>query len=233
LVPDDWSWDVPKEARLNPTISYGTFTDEKRDGATYKTVTIGDGESAQTWMAENLNYETDKSWCYDEEKDPTLAKCAVTGRLYTWAAAIDSAALYKDKGLECGSGKDCQLTLPTKIQGVCPEGWHLPSKTEWETLFVLVGGKSMAAKALKAKTGWGSYNGLDSYGFSALPAGVRYGANNYSYAGVRTYFWTSTDDGTQKAAEIYLGYDYQVSILSETKTTGLSVRCIEGSAEDQ
>ena len=35
-----WNWDVPKECRLNPEITYGTMTDE-RDGKTYRTVTIG------------------------------------------------------------------------------------------------------------------------------------------------------------------------------------------------
>ena len=225
---DGWSWDVPKEARLNPEITYGTMTDS-RDGKTYKTVKIGN----QIWMAENLNYADSaktpslkgKSWCYQD----SVRYCNVTGRLYTWAAAIDSVKLAKDtvNPLDCGFGKTC--TLPAKVQGICPTGWHLPSYNEWNALFTAVGGQSTAATALKSQTGWNNNgNGTDAIGFSALPAGNRNDNGDYYGGGYNTYFWSSTEYGSNDAYDMYLNYNNGNAGLGlNYKYNGFSVRCVK------
>ena len=222
-----WSWDVPKDARLNSEITYGTMTDS-RDGKTYKTVKIGN----QTWMAENLNYDDsvttesliDESWCYNN----VAANCDVAGRLYSWRAAIDI------EKTSCGNGSICLTTLP--VQGICPEGWHLPDSTEWNTLFAAVGGASTAGKMLRSQGGWnGDYDGsivkgIDAYGFSALPAGHRYSNGFFSDEGRCARFWSASEEDYSNAYYVSLitSNEY-VALDSYVKSKGHSVRCLKDS----
>ena len=225
-----WDWDVPKEARLNQEITYGTITDN-RDGKNYRTVTIGD----QTWMAENLNYADSiktsslrgKSWCYNNE----LKNCEVAGRLYTWAAAIDSVKLATDPDnpLDCGSGKTCGLS--GMVQGICPSGWHLPDTTEWNVLFLAVGGTPTAGKVLKSQTGWpNNGNGTDSFGFSALPTGYRNYTGSFEIdSGIA--FWSSTENNTFNwtSHEMCIIDREDSFLLYTNNNVGLSIRCVKDS----
>ena len=177
---------------------------DKRDGKAYKTVKIGD----QTWMAENLNYNVDSSFCYNNEE----SNCAKYGRLYKWNAAMKA----------------------------CPDGWHLPSKEEFEILFKFVGGAQEdawkwenAGKMLKSTNGWNEYegkdgNGNDAFGFSALPAGYRNGNGDFNNEGNRAYFWSSTESVSGSA--YYMGLDFSKDdafLNSFYKTHGFSVRCVK------
>lgn len=237
---DGRSWDVPKDAYLNPEITYESIVDS-RDGQTYKTVKIGN----QVWMAENLNYADSaktpslkgKSWCYDNNPE----SCAVAGRLYTWAAAIDSVKLANDQEhpRDCGYGKIC--TLPDTVYGICPDGWHLPTNAEWKTLFVEVGGCTLleyssysscpsAGKILKSQTGWRGDKGSDAYGFSAIQVGRRSAEGYFDYD--ETYFWSVVEDDGYKANYmaygINLGYTYDFTGLDyHSKRSGGSVRCLK------
>ena len=230
----------PCSALPGGVCDYGTLTDT-RDGQTYKTVTIGD----QVWMAENLNYaytgvpynysgytSDSTSWCYKNEPE----NCAKYGRLYTWAAAMDSVGTWTTNGKGCGYGSECSPT--GTIRGICPEGWHLPDTTEWNTLFSAVGGVQDedyayrwhgAGTALKSTGGWyNDRNGTDAFGFSALPAGYRLNNGSCNYEGYDAYFWSSTEGSSHNAYGMnlhtygdyaYLGYKY--------KYGGFSVRCLK------
>jgi len=127
-----------------------TFADA-RDGKKYKSVKIG----TQTWMAENLNYEVKGFFVKGVNKcyENKESNCDKYGRLYDWNTA----------------------------KTACPKGWHLPSKEEWETLTAAIGGEKTEGKHLKAKSGWNKDgNGLDSYGFSALPGSRGKSDGNFS-----------------------------------------------------
>ena len=162
----------------------------------------------------------DWSWCRN---------CEVIGHLYTWAAAIDSVKLANDAAnpQDCGYGKGCGLT--GKLQGICPDGWHLPSKAEWQDLFDAVGGRSTAGEVLKSQTGWyRKGNGTDAFGFSALPAGDKSDNGYFYHAGDIAYFWSATGNSDYFAYLMYLGYGYKYADLyDDNKNYGYSVRCVK------
>ncbi|MBR4349023.1 MAG: fibrobacter succinogenes major paralogous domain-containing protein [Fibrobacter sp.] len=191
-----------------------------RDGQTYKTVKIGD----QVWMAENLNFETDSSFCYND----SVEYCEKYGRLYTWAVAMDSAGAWTTNGKDCGYGEDCSPTYP--VRGVCPEGWHLPSMDEWDTLFTAAGDSSVAWTKLKSTSGWyNGGNGTDDLGFSVFPAGERFRKDgDYYYEGYNAFFWSSTEFVSYTAFYRYLHYSSDYVLLDyESKNFGFSVRCLQ------
>ena len=224
----NFDWSIPKENYLNPNIHYDSLVDD-RDGQVYKTVGIG----SQVWMAQNLNYADSVQtpslkgliWCYGNDS----AKCEAVGHLYSWSAAIDSVALANDPAnpLICGRGKLCEM--PTRVQGVCPNGWHLPDTTEWENLFAAVGGRSTASDVLRSSDGWYyNKNGTNAYGFTALPAG--YGGDGCSFGGDTSngFFWTATQTGEDDAYYVQLSvYNEGPRVTSEGKNFGLSVRCVK------
>ena len=197
-----------------------TFTDA-RDGNKYKVVTIG----LQTWMAENLNYKVDNSYCYND--DP--ANCKKYGRLYTWAASRGKSES------ECGPGRRCGSI--GKLRGICPQGWHLPSGEEFEIL--LNSGEdgwdfeNHFEYLMSTTGGWVGCGTQDIVGFSALPAGhYSYDAEtkkgHYVDEGHYTGFWLS-NDGRDEA-------DFSFSFLrlecnqrvefSDEEYDRLSVRCV-------
>ena len=237
-ISTGWSWDVPKEKRLNPNIKYDSIVDS-RDKRVYKVVKIEvkEHDYSRVWMAENLNYDDSvktpslkgRSWCYHD----TTKYCEVGGRYYTWAAAIDSVALANDSEnpLDCGSGRTCGLDR--QIQGICPDGWHLPSIDEWGKLSVALGNAGVSGDSLKALTGWNysgtaNNNGQDAYGFSALPTGRRITATSWEKVGSDVYYWSSTEysDSYTRYSNINNIYT-KFYIYQNSKNYGQSIRCVK------
>lgn len=158
----------------------GTVTDCL--GKTYKTVLIG----AQWWMAENLKcnrYDTKsekygsddiKTWSIGSKEYYTDA----TNRA-NWSSTFNARNLTDEHVAKFGyayswnaaTGKTFSKTYKNyeKLQGICPNGWHIPNSDEWRTLMATVNNNPLL---LNSKSGWVDdyYNGTDDYGFTALPS---------------------------------------------------------------
>lgn len=168
---------------INPRYHY--FRDS-RDGQFYSAVKLG----GKVWMAENANFATSGSSCYDNDEK----NCVNFGRYY---------GIYE-------------------ARNACPDGWHLPSKEEYEKLINSLGGAESAAKKLF----W--YMGMaeeDAYGFAAIAAGFRRGGSDYR--NVDAYFWTSSKDTNDANKVIYLEINKTHAYLrSGDKEPQYSVRCV-------
>ena len=228
-------------------ISFTTRLDPENtvmdvDGNLYKTVQIGD----QTWMAQNLNVsrysdevsiphikdqyiwynfsEESKAYCY---YDNLQTNAYWYGALYTWAAAV--------RGPE---GSDM---IPSGIQGVCPDGWHLPSDGEWKQLEISLGmtpeeadnnewrGEGIGDKMKRVGIQWWACPDSlanNSSGFDALPGGYRHGSAEFLDVQTTARFWSSTNTGYAWFREL----DCDNSAIyrsSAGKYRGHSVRCIK------
>lgn len=149
------------------------FTDE-RDGQKYKAVCIG----KQNWMAENLRYNAQGSVIYNNNN----AFLPVYGRLYSWNTMMNG---------ESGSSSN-----PSGRRGICPKGWHIPSKAEWEELLNFVG---YDTGKLKDTTRWKTPNTehTNQYGFTALPGGIQTPPPTSGFSWLSSAgFWWSTDVST-------------------------------------
>lgn len=205
----------------------GTMTDS-RDGQTYKTVKIGN----QVWMAENLNFKTDSSWCYKDEE----SNCQKYGRLYSWNAArsacpagwhlpskVEFDTLFKAVGgTQDKEDEKKWMGAGTKLKST--SGWKSSAK-----------GLALAMPALiKSKDGLKdlsiSSNGTDDYSFTALPAGIK--EVYYNYEGFYAVFWSSTEVNSEfinnaEAYKLLLVSPTKTAVLNGTfKEFGLSVRCV-------
>jgi len=179
----------------------------------YRTERIGD----QVWMAENLNCNVSGSKCYNNNE----SNCATYGRLYDWATAMNLPA-------SCNSSS-CASQIKAKHQGICPDGWHIPSDAELTTLTDYVGGASTAGKYLKAESGWNSGgNGNDKYGFSALPGGFGGSGGYFRDVGYYGYWWSATEYLSYFAYYRNVGYNYElVHYYYDSKDCLYSVRCLQ------
>jgi uncharacterized protein (TIGR02145 family) len=195
-----------------------TVTDS--DGNLYTSVVIG----SQIWMKENLksihysdNSPIPNAYAYnnDEENVP------IYGRLYIWSSAMHGAA--------------ASNTVPSGIQGACPNSWHLPSYAEWDILINYLGGTAVAGGKMKeiGTTHWVSPNtgATNESSFTALPSGQRYGSgSSFLDLGNNIVMLSSSWAPPANAAVVYIYYNsaevWNV-YLGWDMNDAYSIRCIK------
>lgn len=190
------------------------------EGNTYKTVRIGD----QVWMAENLR-TTDFN---DGTDIPNITDAGDWSEL-----ATPGFCWYEN---DASSNKETYGALYnyySVISGkLCPKGWHVPSRNEWEQLRDVLGDTVSSGGKLK-ETGtmyWNTPNAgaLNTTGFSALPAGIRYFEGTFSSLTFFTSFWSSTEADTNNGWYLSLYYNDAIAGMNKTsKKDGFSLRCIK------
>ncbi len=232
--------DTPQDGQ--PCPGNATLTDI--DGNVYNTVQIGN----QCWMKENLrttkyadNTEIFPAGSHASYTEPyryapgnNESNVPVHGYWYNWTAAMH--------------GETSSSTNPSGIQGICPDGWHVPSDAEWNQLANYVGNQNeyacgndntYIAKSLATIVGWDVDNGNctvgnnqstnNATGFSALPSGYHDGS--YRPIGASTLFWTTTvyyEYNENNAHQYYLSHNFPTVERSFLRKDGAcSVRCVK------
>ena len=189
---------------------------DNRDENRYRTVTIGN----DTWMAENLRFAAPGSFCY-EDKDN---RCRSYGRLYPWTVAMRLPSDYIDNSLAGG--------IMDEHQGVCPDGWHIPTNDEWIALGqnALNMRRGGIGSALKNKEFWARGGAPISAvsGFNALPSGSRMADGEYMELGSSTYFWTAAGgDGMGGVYWYLVNNKDDFTSAEDFDNAAFSVRCVK------
>jgi len=232
------------EESFTTDFNCGTVTDIENN--VYQTIAIG----SQCWMRENLRttkYANGTSIQYgNATASSTTAyyyypgsqdSVPIYGLLYNWTAVM---------GDENSSERN-----PSGVQGVCPNGWHLPSVAEWNQMSDYVYSQAeyycnehhgYIAKSLASTSRWyaGGYcevgsnlSANNATGFTILPAGFFEGS--HKSFGNYAYFWSATEWNGTHGREFYListnafltqsGYGGK-NIGVMYKDAGFSVRCV-------
>jgi uncharacterized protein (TIGR02145 family) len=225
--------------------SNNSLTDP-RDNQNYKVIKIGD----LTWIAENMNYKTGTSWCYNDED----FNCEKYGRLYDWNAAMkacpsgwhlpkhaewtylvrtvndDTENVNSRKTITGTIGSALGLFASASILSV--EGMKknftelMDNVTKFADELPAVEGNVNAGERLKSK----EFNGTNTFGFSALASGGRNNEVKFYYIGKGGAWWTATEnkDNKKEAYDIFI-FSNEKSVREGifSKSDGYSVRCVK------
>lgn len=206
----------PCRSATEDNCVYGTLEDS-RDGQVYKTVKIGN----QVWMAENLNFASKYSFCLKAEG------CKGVGRLYAKDVVYDTLTE------PCMTPDECKAVMP--VQGVCPDGWHVSTNSDWDNLFESIG-REIASRLLMKDSAWTleTRDYRDAFGLALIPTPLQEGD------GVERFFLHSEypdDVGPYKSesfSDVYEldrgGLGVSVGAFSFFISLGVGIRCVQNEA---
>lgn len=214
---------ITESSEYEPCPGLATFTDD-RDSSTYATVLIGD----QCWMRENLAYLPQVS------RPTSLSESSY--RLYVYG--YDGTNEEEAKSYGSYQNYSVLYNFPAAA-ALCPQGWHLPEKEDWDELFEHLGGKEQAGGKLKSTRTvptthprWKLPNtdATNESFFSGTPGGFLNYQSDFMELGFHGYWWSSTTATSDKI------WYYDLSNTSGevvewyiSKSSALSVRCIKDS----
>ena len=200
------------------------------DGNVYQTVVIGNYE----WMAENLKTTTYNNGTEIPNITENSDWASLSSGAYCWynnnANNADTyGALYNWYAINMGN--------------LCPDGWRASTDDEWKYLEGYVdnqyvagdsvwdnpGGRGHdAGQRLKVAAGWNpGWNGMDEFGFSALPGGEHLIDSGFFVLNRNGFWWCSTEYDTSHAWYRSMIYSFEeVFRYNHDKRFGFSVRCL-------
>jgi len=212
---------------------YTTVTDY--EGHIYKVFKIGN----QYWMNANMRVEhyADGSPLVNLYKgSPPHITNSDTARAYYLWQGTDTSYIY-DFGLyynwsAATRGGVSSNASPSGVQGLCPNGFHIPSDAEWQTLINFLGGSAMAGGPMKGFSYWEGgntgYGFQTASGFNSLPAGYCDSTGLFYQRDYDAYYWsTSTTDSTH-ARIIIVSYGSTSVVDTFYNIKGaVSCRCLQ------
>ena len=193
------------------------------DGRTYSAERIG----CDCWITENLRNEhysdgTDISNFSSYRNSSSLEE--TYGKLYSWYSAVRVP-----EGNDTQAPADSMAPTGAYVQGICPQGWALPTMAEYQTMFQASGGVAGLVKSPSSNVWLPGKQGTAPNSFNAFGAGY-YDANIGRYTNLlgEAHFWTSDYTATSPVARNFVLNYYCEDGLDETadRDFGFSIRCV-------
>ncbi len=199
------------------TLGTPAVTVQDIEGNAYTVIEIGD----QAWMGRNLQVTkfrngTDIPLITEDSRWEDLTTPAYS--FYNNANGNSYGPLYNGYVI--------------MTDEICPEGWHIPTESDWTLLFETAGGKEVAGGKLKeARTlHWSMPNvgATDEFRFTALPGGLRYIDGSFRNGGDIGYWYTAPkDSSSEDLPAVAMTYDgEEASFTGGPLNNGASIRCV-------